>query len=240
MYCKKGHKNKPLQLFLPIRPILLGGDDMTFVCDGRIAMDLAATALAEFEKITALDQIGSVRACAGVALVKTHTPFARAYKLSESLCISAKHLLKEEEWTDRSALDWHIGLSSPSEPLNALRQRQYGDELTCRPYLLRQYAEYVFEPSWDWLAEKVLGTIGKGFRTSDPTKTPNWIAHRAKLKALQGIVRKGSDEVENALKAWKVAHPELNLPDNMEKGFIGRRTPILDAVELLDIHFPLG
>ena len=234
LYCKK------LQLFLPIRPILLGGDDMTFVCDGRIALDLAATALAEFEKISALDQIGSVKACAGVALVKTHTPFARAYKLAESLCISAKHMLQEQDWTDRSALDWHIGLSSPSETLNALRQRQYGDKLTCRPYLLRQYAEYRFEPSWNWLAEEVLGTTGKGFHTSDPKNTPNWIAHRSKLKALQEIVRKGEGEVENALKAWKVAHPKLDLPDKMEKGFIGKRTPFLDAAELLDIHFPLG
>lgn len=240
LYCKKDHKNEQLQLFLPIRPILLGGDDMTFVCDGRIALDLAATALAECEKISAPDQIGSIKACAGVALVKTHTPFARAYKLSESLCISAKHMLKEKEWTDRSALDWHIGLSSPSETLNALRQRQYGDKLTCRPYLFCQYDDYMFEPSWNWLAEKVLGTTGKGFRTSDLEKTPNWIAHRSKLKALREIARKGSDEVKNALKAWQVAHPELNLPDKMERGFIGRRTPILDAVELLDVHFPLG
>ncbi|HQH72964.1 MAG TPA: hypothetical protein PK360_12880, partial [bacterium] len=29
---------------LPLRPILLGGDDLTFVCDGRIALDLAETA----------------------------------------------------------------------------------------------------------------------------------------------------------------------------------------------------
>ena len=240
LYCRKEHNNKQLQLFLPIRPILLGGDDMTFVCDGRIALDLAATALAEFEKISAPEQIGSVKACAGVTLVKTHTPFARAYKLAESLCISAKHMLQEKNWTDRSALDWHIGLSSPSETLNALRQRQYGDKLTCRPYLLRQYAEYGFEPSWNWLAEEVLGTTGKGFRTSDPEKTPNWTAHRSKLKALREIVRKGPDEVKNALDAWKVAHPKLNLPDKMEKGFIGGRTPFLDAVELLDIHFPLG
>ena len=248
LYCKKDRNNGQLQLFLPIRPILLGGDDMTFVCDGRIAMDLAATALAEFEKIPAPDQIGSVKACAGVALVKTHTPFARAYKLAESLCISAKHMLSNNKHTlsnnkgiDRSALDWHIGLSSPSETLNALRQRQYGDELTCRPYLLRQYAEHGFEPSWNWLAEEVLGTTGKGFRTSDPTKTPNWTAHRSKLKALREIVRKKDpNEVENALEAWKVAHPELDLPDKMKSGFIAGRTPFLDAAELLDIHFPLG
>ncbi|MFP4586174.1 MAG: Cas10/Cmr2 second palm domain-containing protein, partial [Desulfococcaceae bacterium] len=81
--------------FLPMRPILLGGDDLTFVCDGRIALDLAAAAVREFEKapIPHLGEGGgekTVTACAGVALVKAHAPFHRGYKLSEDLCKSAK------------------------------------------------------------------------------------------------------------------------------------------------------
>jgi hypothetical protein len=36
------------QVLLPIRPILLGGDDLTLVCDGRIALDLAVIALQGF------------------------------------------------------------------------------------------------------------------------------------------------------------------------------------------------
>ena len=229
-----------LQLFLPIRPILLGGDDLTFVCDGRLALDLAETALTEFEQ-DSLDTLGKVRACAGVALVKTHTPFARAYHLAESLCTSAKRRLRDNKWTDRSALDWHIGLSSPTETLAALRSRQYGDgKLTCRPYLLRQYGPSHSEPDWDWLSKEVLGTTGKGFQTSDPEKTPNWQAHRSKLKTLREIVREGEGEVRNTLEAWQVAHPKLALPDRMSDGFIGPYSPLLDAIELLDIHFPLS
>ena len=247
--CKQDTETDRLQLFLPIRPILLGGDDLTFVCDGRIALDLAATALIEFEefefeqKQTSLDPLGQVRACAGVALVKTHTPFARAYHLAESLCTSAKRRLRDEKWPDRSALDWHIGLSSPTETLAALRQRQYGGEKlpwTCRPYLLCQYAPSESEPDWNWLARDVLGTNDKGFQTSDPEKTPNWQAHRSKLKTLREIVREGEDEVRNTLEAWRVAHPKLALPDRMRDGFIGPHSPLLDALELLDIHFPLG
>lgn len=41
---------------------------------------------------------------AGVAIVKTHYPFARAYELSEALCKSAKRLSR-----DVSTLDWHVG-----------------------------------------------------------------------------------------------------------------------------------
>ena len=242
--CEKDGKTGKLLLFLPIRPILLGGDDFTFVCDGRIALDLATTALTEFEQTNPPAGIGQVRACAGVALVKTHAPFARAYKLAESLCISAKSWLRDgTDRQDQSAIDWHIGLGSPTETLQALRQRQYtagANKLTCRPYPLCKYDPVLFEPNWNWLAKDVLGTTGNGFRTSDPSKTPNWQAHHSKLKTLREIVREGPGEVEDALEAWQIAHPKLALPDPMTNGFIGPCTPLLDAIELLDIHFPLG
>ena len=228
-----------MQVFLPIRPILLGGDDLTFVCDGRIALDLATAALTKFES-SELDPIGQVGACAGVALVKPHTPFARAYDLAENLCTSAKLMLRDGNCTDRSALDWHIGLMSPTETLRSLRRRQYdGGKLTCRPYLLRKYDEHD-ESSWQWLTEEVLGTSKSGFRTSDPETGPNWNAHRGKLKMLREVVRKGESEVRNVINAWQVAHPRLALPEGMSNGFIGSRSPLLDAVELLDIHIALS
>lgn len=235
--CEKDRQSGRFLLYLPVRPILLGGDDLTFVCDGRIALDLSAAALGEFEQ-TSIPHLGAVRACAGVALVKTHTPFARAYDLAESLCTSAKQMLREKNLAE-SALDWHIGFSSPTETLSGLRKRQYvseTNELTCRPYLLGKSEQ---SPSWRWLAEEVLGTRGNGFHTDDPKNGANWSAHRSKLKALREIVREGRSEVEKALNAWTVAHPLLALPAGMPNGFTGSRTPLLDAIELLDIHFPL-
>lgn len=218
------------KLFLPLRPILLGGDDLTFVCDGRIALDLAATALAQFENATIPHLPGSVRACAGVALIKTHTPFARAYDLAENLCVSAKKYLRDENLPDDSALDWHIGFSSPTETLSDLRRRQYaGDTLTCRPYRLGRSPEL---GTWKWLTDVMLGTQGNGFHGV-------WRDHRSKLKALREIVGDGSQAVEEAMKAWQIVHRNLVLPDGMQNGFIGPRTPLLDAIELLDIHFSL-
>src|SRR5690606_35336429 len=82
-------------VLLPIRPLLLGGDDLTFVCDGRIALDLAVTAIGEFAKhrIPHLGDDGGetiLSACSGVALVKPHAPFHRSYELADALCASAK------------------------------------------------------------------------------------------------------------------------------------------------------
>jgi len=80
-------------VLLPIRPVLLGGDDLTFLCDGRIALDLAATALDVFNG--EVPHLGRVTACAGIAIVPAHTPFDRAYVLAESLCGNAKRQRRE-------------------------------------------------------------------------------------------------------------------------------------------------
>ena len=233
-------RSRGARLLLPIRPILLGGDDLTFVCDGRIALDLAAEALREYERADErLSEICGVRASAGVAIVNPHAPFARAYRLAQNLSTSAKQLLRKKNWTNRSAMDWHISLTSPAETLGDMRRRQYQqDKLTCRPYLLRDYDKHLSDASWTWLAGEVLGERAKGLRTSG-SGTANWQGHRAKLKTLREIIKE-SGKVDDAIDAWRVVHPDLALPDRMSNGFIGERSPLLDAIELLDVHFPLS
>jgi len=41
--------------YLPFRPLIFGGDDLTFVCDARIALDLTVFYLRELEKRTLSD-----------------------------------------------------------------------------------------------------------------------------------------------------------------------------------------
>ena len=67
---------------------MYGGDDLTFVCDGRLGLDLAAFYLKEFSRgtIKVCGEDKSVDACAGVAIVPTKFPFASAYHFAEELC----------------------------------------------------------------------------------------------------------------------------------------------------------
>ena len=111
-------------MHLPIRPLILGGDDLTFVCDGRIALDLASVALRTYQHAS-LPPLGPVRACAGIALARTHAPILRVYALAEDLCSTAKRFLREEKQSEACALDWHVGFTSPTESLDELRERQY-------------------------------------------------------------------------------------------------------------------
>jgi hypothetical protein len=65
--------------FLPFRLLVYGGDDITFVCDGRLGLLLAARYVHAFEQAMQDGTSAPATACAGIAIVKAHYPFARAY-----------------------------------------------------------------------------------------------------------------------------------------------------------------
>jgi hypothetical protein len=225
------------RVLLPLRPVLLGGDDLTFVCDGRIALDLAETAINTFTADIA--NLGGVTACAGVAIVPAHAPFDRAYELAEGLCANAKAERRRQN-DSGSWLDWSIGLPRPGEGIQNFRARAYARrlastriQLTCRPYRLGATASD--SGTWRWLSQTVLGTGPGGFRGA------HWAQHRNKLKELASIVREGPDGVRQARESWAAA-AKLPWPGDLDStdGFLdGVRTPLLDAAELLDIHLPL-
>lgn len=80
-----------------IRDVILGGDDMTVICDANIALDFTNRFLKEFEKETK-KQFGNdgLSACAGIAYANHKYPFHYAVNLAESLCSYAKNTSREE------------------------------------------------------------------------------------------------------------------------------------------------
>jgi hypothetical protein len=120
--------------YLPIRPIVFGGDDVTFVCDGRIALQCAQLFLTAFGRQTILGK--QAIAGAGVAIVKVHYPFALAYHLAEALTKSAKAAYQRQE----PALDWHLAQSGLFGGLDEIRRQEYGNaqhhSLLMRPLTL--------------------------------------------------------------------------------------------------------
>lgn len=236
-------------IWLPIRPILLGGDDLTFVCDSRLALDLTTAALKAFGD-KSRDSVGlktlggkSITACAGAALVRAHAPFSRAYELCESLCASAKRAKRKADTDDGSDtdgwLDWHIGAVRPDESLDEIRRRQYSaGKLTCRPFPLD--GDAATRLTWRWLDTELLGDASgngdsKGFRNPRV-----WGERRNKVKTLATLLRESEQAIKAQLDAWRLIEPRIGLPTPLDaSGFNGARTPLLDAVELLDIHLRL-
>ncbi|HIE02319.1 MAG TPA: hypothetical protein EYP59_18895 [Thiotrichaceae bacterium] len=93
---------------MPARPLVLGGDDFTFIVRGDLALPFTQLFLEEFEKRSE-DELAQLKkypelmkdlptkltAGAGIAYVKASQPFYRAYHLTESLCKQAKNFAKD-------------------------------------------------------------------------------------------------------------------------------------------------
>jgi hypothetical protein len=214
---------------LPMRPIVFGGDDTTFVCDGRLGLGLATAYLRAFEEKAARNGFSgdkTLTACAGVAVVKSHYPFARAYDLSEELCSSAKKF-RHTANIQGSALDWHITPGGLYADLETMRERDYivsEGALTLRPVSL---ADEGGARSW----HKVEG-LTKGFQG-------DWSERRNKAKLLRDALREGTSAVERFLTIY--ADSPLPPFSNFDKaGWHDGRCGYFDALELMDLHIPLS
>ena len=87
--------------FIPIRPVVLGGDDFTVICQAGIALDYVGAFISAFEDETnKLNLKGlsfdHLTACAGVTFIKSSFPFYYGYELAEALCSRAKKEAKKD------------------------------------------------------------------------------------------------------------------------------------------------
>ncbi len=73
-----------------IRPIILGGDDMTVICDANDALEFTKNFLLHFEEQTEKHTEYKLTACAGIAFCNEKYPFHYAVHLAEQLCSIAK------------------------------------------------------------------------------------------------------------------------------------------------------
>ena len=169
--------NEADEEILPIFPLILGGDDLTVICDGRLALAFTKHFLTEFETETQQNKIISsiakvalkgdrLSACAGIAIVKPHFPFSVAYELAESLAKSAKDVKKivvtkqdgvrtEKTPYPCSALDFHIVYDSSGVELGQIRQRLTVDngqtKLYRRPYVVTEEKDLLAASGKDWV-----------------------------------------------------------------------------------------
>jgi len=223
---QRGDDRRP---YLPFRPLVFGGDDVTFVCNGQIGLALAVKYLETFEQRKLSDE-ENVYACAGITVVKLHYPFSRAYALSEELCQNAKKWVRA--WTKNqdanlSALDWHFSTTGLSGDLEFIRKCEYtvrDGDLYLRP--LRLHEDPSDPRSWPVVKELLTQFSGE-----------EWAERRNKVKRLREVLREGPEEVKKFVAAYG------ELPDcaaagfpasALESGWADRRCIYFDAIEAMD------
>jgi len=218
--------------FLPFRPLVFGGDDVTFICDGRLGLTLAATYLQRMAS-KKLSDGGYLHGRAGVAVVKKHYPFARAYDLAEELCKSAKEYIKEQRDPEGvTAMDWHFAVSGLVESLKAVREREYqvpAGTLIMRPVRLTAQDR-------DWRSWATFERISREFRDGD-----EWKDRRNKVMALRETLREGVEAVGNFRTLYRMPNlPEVPPYETLKtQGWHGGRCAYFDSIEALDFYVPL-
>jgi hypothetical protein len=226
-------KKPPHKPYLPFRPLVFGGDDLTFVTDGRLGLSLAAAYLQTFaQAITAQGNpyLNDLQASAGVAIVKTHYPFARAYELAVDLCRNAKEQYRREY----AALDWHIAATGLFGNIQEIRQRQYtvrDGHLEMRPLLCQ--ARPGHWRTWDGFSDVA----------RELWLEPDWADAHNKVLDLREALRAGPHGVVHFRRTYELAELPLlasGIQALQTTGWDGAgRCGYFDAVEALDFFLPL-
>ena len=112
------------------RQVIGGGDEITIICDARIALKLVEVyfdTLLESNKDLPEDEKNY--ACAGIAVFHAKSPFTVAYEIAEAACESAKKLAHKDIGNYFDFYYCHGGITTDFE---TLRNRE--QSITARPY----------------------------------------------------------------------------------------------------------
>lgn len=216
--------------YLPLRPIILGGDDITFLCEGRMGLYFAEKYLQIWtEKANSqLSKYGTPKngmfsACAGVAIAATKYPFYRTYSIAHELCNEAK---KSARNAGGSWIDFHIISGTKSGNLEAVRKDEgiiQGQELHFGPYCLaanhEKSLQYFKEGMWEFIQ--------------------SWA--RSDVKELRSVFYYGKEGVEVCLTDMTAKGNYLPYKgragvDYSRKGFVDKQTPYFDMLEIMEYY----
>ena len=230
--------------YLPFRPLVYGGDDITFVCEGRLGLELAALFIREFEEQHVADG-EKLTACAGVCVVKTHYPFSRAYEISEALCREGKRFVKGKKQFEPdgfSVIDWHLAASGLLGSISEIRKREYQLMTNDNTWHLAMRPVRIKNNNGEWRTWEGFTQVIREFKEGK-----DWKERHNKIMALREVLRKGSSE---ATKEFLLAYKLPQLPSFPEsssqteklarEGWLNRYCGYFDAIEAIDFYIGLG
>jgi hypothetical protein len=214
---------------LPLRPIIIGGDDITFVSHGKLGIYFAKIFMEEFSNQPVYDNT-KLSSCAGISITKTKYPFYRGYKLAEDLCNNAKKKAREKEEKNTSWIDFHIAYGGFSGTLEEIRKKNYITSEGClclRPYRLEVKDDH-----------RNFDDCLMGIKHFEITKWP-----KSKLSELREILEQRIPACEMFIKEMEYRGnvlPDVRKhPECRKKGWADKETkfsPYFDMLELMKFY----
>lgn len=245
---------------IPARPVLVGGDDLTLIVRGDLALGFAERFLEAFEQLSAkrlktladtlkIPQIDrTLSACAGVVFAKSRQPFHQLLGLSESLCSHAKKVVKAglaDGETPASALAFHRITTSHIDADYAdiiERELRAGKRLlTAQPYRVGSIkprgAVATFADLQGLSQSLKSGQLGRGSLREIRTLVHNREADAQRIYARWRQIghRRHTKSLDNFSKALEtvLVSVDADLPFGGEKaGRLKDATPLFDAMDM--------
>lgn len=230
------------------RPIINAGDDITFVCNARIAMRCVKMFIETIHQYAIDDDIdykgnaGPFSACAGIAILHNGFPFSRGYELAEELCDSAKKRAKAHKVNKynvdgyiESYVDFQYCYSGIVNSLEKLRESNYmandGTNLCLRPYRID------IAPVNDEMHAFDLSLFNERMKM---LKKEGGLP-RSKAKELRDVYFEGKQALENTVTMFTSRTSGKDLPKNIDAYYLEkdshRYATYYDALEMLDLHW---
>jgi hypothetical protein len=228
--------------YLPIRPVILGGDDLTVIIRGDLAMDFTERFLIFFEKHTKEqfkyfgttygleDFDGCLTACAGIAYIKPNYPFHYGVKLSEKLCENSKNIAKKINKNNTpSCISFHKVQGSFIENYKDIVEQEL-----CASGVQFNYGPYFIKEQHGFATVCQLKNWTKEIKKEDAPKGPlrNW------LSDLQVNKEKASQQLDRikTLNKKYVSRLSLSSNDIFTKRSDKTYTHIFDVITLATIE----
>ncbi len=223
----------------PIRPIILAGDDISFITRGDLGIICTKILLEKIaEKSVNNDKLS---ACAGVAIVHKKYPVHAASDLAEELCSSAKKFGASIDAVGRvSAMDWHIDFGQLKD-LSEIREDYIADDgsvMTLRPVTVvipkdieNMTKEIPDEIRTIQFFEKMINKLHEAEKSSDKEKN----IPRSKIKGLREQITLGKEETEFYIEDSAILYQMDQISAERYKKIKGKEYSVLfDAIELMD------
>lgn len=216
---------------LPIRPLILGGDDITFICPARLALTYTERFMKALQS--------SFSSCAGIAILPTAYPFFRGYTLAEQACDAAKAQSRNQ--TDSCWLDFVILHGEQAPELEQIRQEEYRGALGNM-----HFGPYRVDDDHEEHALAKLLDCAKAFMATKNSKDKNTseAIPMNKVKELRFVAQQGRGDIQIYLE--QLRHLNLRLPHipgwerfessvwDRKQGAVEAQTPYVDAIEIMD------
>lgn len=227
-------KSKDDKECLLLRPIIQGGDDLTFVCHGKLALYLAEQYIKIWTKKANNEEQGPVKfgrpadggftACAGIAIAKTKYPFYRTYQVAQQCCAEAKKIAREKGMG--SWIDFQVVMGTKSGGLADIRKEEYspdGIDLHYGPYILDSNTQDA----------KSFASLKQGIREFQLYE--NWA--KRDLNNLRSSFYLGRETIEDFMVYMRAKGGELPKRERWySRPYSNNETPYFDMLEMMDFY----